>query len=44
MTNGSLIGPNAYSLAMGFAERPQQAFWLVDSERGCCQMTPVWVD
>ena len=43
VTNGSLIGTNGYSLSLGFSEPPQQAFWLVDYERGPCQMSPIWV-
>lgn len=42
--NGSLIGPSAYSLSLGYAERPKQAFFLVDKHRGKCQSTPIWVE
>jgi len=42
--NGSLIGYNAYAMSIkATPERPQQAFYLVDSKHGktCC--SPLWV-
>lgn len=43
VVNGSLIGAAPYGMR-GFAhERPAQAFFLVDSERGKCMSTPVWI-
>lgn len=33
VTNGSLIGPSAYAQAFAY-EQPQQAFFLIDAERG----------
>lgn len=42
MVNGSLIGPSAYSLRMGFApERPQQMFRLLDAQYGFTTCAPV---
>lgn len=44
VTNGSLIGFGGYSQWIRAAyEVPQQAFYLFDSERGKCQVTPIWV-
>lgn len=43
IVNGSLIGPSEYSLRFGH-EAPAQGFYLVDSHRGQCQQTPIWVD
>jgi hypothetical protein len=44
ITNGSLIGFNPYAMSLGCTpEDPQQAFWLIDSERGVCMQTPIWV-
>jgi hypothetical protein len=44
VTNGSLIGPNAYSMSLGCKpEKPQQAFFLIDSKMGVCQQTAIWV-
>lgn len=42
--NGSLIGysPYAFHVKAQF-EPPQQSFYLVDSRRGRCQSTPIWV-
>jgi hypothetical protein len=43
--NGSLIGYGAFSLAIkADMQRPEQAFALIDSRHGKCQMTPIWVD
>lgn len=45
MVNGSLIGPTAYSLQLGFPpERPQQIFRLVDKKRGLTGFFPVLID
>lgn len=41
--NGSLIGVTPYSIGFGI-EPPQQSFYLVDSVRGPCCSTPIWVD
>lgn len=45
IVNGSLIGYGAYSdwLPSAAPEPAQQAFFLVDSKRGLCQQTPIWV-
>jgi hypothetical protein len=44
VVNGSLIGFSPYSVAIkaGF-EPARQAFFLLDSRRGICQQTPLWV-
>lgn len=43
--NGSLIGPTAYGLKLGFApERPQQLMRCIDSERGFTISAPVLTD
>ncbi len=44
LVNGSLIGYGGYSqwIRAGF-EPPQQMFYLLDSKRGKCQVTPLWV-
>ena len=43
--NGSLIGPTAYGLKLGFApERPQQLLRFLDSERGWTGAFPVLTD
>ena len=45
LVNGSLIGYNAFAQSIGAEfEPPQQAFYLLDSRRGKCMVTPVWVD
>lgn len=42
--NGSLIGYNAYAQKIGASpEDPMQAFFLIDKERGLCNMTKIWV-
>lgn len=42
--NGSVIGYNAYAMAMGAnPEPPQQAFYLLDSRRGKTCKSPIWV-
>jgi hypothetical protein len=42
--NGSMIGINPYSMHIKASPEPrQQSFFLVDSERGKCQSTPVWL-
>lgn len=44
IVNGSLIGHSPYSthIKAGY-EAPRQAFFLIDSRRGVCQSTPIWV-
>jgi hypothetical protein len=43
--NGSLIGPTAYSLKLGFSpERPQQLMRFIDSERGFTLSAPILTD
>lgn len=43
--NGSLIGHNAFAVAIRAPyEPPVQSFYLVDSRRGKCCSTPIWVD
>lgn len=45
VTNGSLIGYGPYALSIKAPmEPPRQAFFLIDSERGKCSSTPIWVD
>jgi len=41
--NGSLIGTGPYGMRVGGFEDPRQAFYLVDSKRGPCMTSPVWV-
>lgn len=42
--NGSLIGYNAYALKIGASpEPPAQLAYLLDSQRGKCLQTPIWV-
>jgi hypothetical protein len=42
--NGSLIGYNAYAMAIKATfEPPQQAFHILDSKRGKCCRSPIWV-
>jgi hypothetical protein len=44
VANGSLIGYGPYSQRIGAEiEEPQQFMYLLDSERGKCQSTPLWV-
>jgi len=43
--NGSLIGPTAYGMKLGFApERPQQLLRCIDSERGFTISAPILTD
>jgi hypothetical protein len=43
--NGSLIGPTAYGLKLGFApERPQQLMRFIDSQRGFTISAPILTD
>lgn len=43
--NGSLCGYTPYALSLSCEyERPQQAFYIVDSRRGVCMHTPIWLD
>ena len=45
VSNGSLIGYNEYALSIKAKyEPPQQAFFLIDAERGKRHSTPIWVD
>ena len=42
--NGSMIGIGPYSMSIHAAPEPrQQAFFMVDSERGKCVSAPVWL-
>jgi hypothetical protein len=44
MVNGSLVGPSAYGMRLGFPpERPQQIFRLLDSKRGWTMSAPILV-
>lgn len=44
IVNGSLIGPSAYTVRIkAEMEEARQAFALIDSAHGVCQMTPVWL-
>jgi len=44
ITNGSLIGYSEYSMAIGADyERPQQAQFLIDSQRGVREWPAIWV-
>jgi hypothetical protein len=43
--NGSLVGSNGFSMAMGFPhEHPQQTFFLIDSMYGRSTITPIFID
>lgn len=43
--NGSLIGYNGFAMGIkATPEPPQQAFYLLDSKRGKCNKTPLWVN
>jgi hypothetical protein len=43
--NGCLIGPNAYSIAGGFAaQRPSQTTAIVDSRRGFVDVTQIFAE
>jgi hypothetical protein len=43
--NGSLIGPTAYGMKLGFApEKPQQVMRFIDSERGFTISAPIFTD
>jgi len=45
VVNGSLIGHNPFAVAIRAPfEHPRQAFFLMDSRRGKCCNTPIWVD
>lgn len=42
--NGSLIGYNEFAMGIkATPEKPAQAFYLLDSKRGKCCKTPIWV-
>lgn len=42
--NGSLIGYSPFALRIAAEyEEPAQAFFLIDSKRGKCMATPIWV-
>jgi len=44
LVNGSVIGYNAYAMAIkATPEPPQQAFYLLDSKRGKTCKSPIWV-
>jgi hypothetical protein len=44
IANGSLIGMSAYGMSVGaHFEDPEQGFYLLDSLRGLCEFTPIWV-
>jgi hypothetical protein len=44
ITNGSLVGYGPFSQRVKATfEPPQQAFCLIDSRRGVCQSTPIWI-
>ncbi len=44
MVNGSLIGFGPFSQWIGASpEPPQQLSYMLDSRRGKCQVTPIWV-
>jgi hypothetical protein len=44
LVNGSVIGYNAYAMAIkATPEPPQQAFYLLDSKRGKTAKSPIWV-
>ncbi len=44
LVNGSLIGYGPFSQWIGASpEPPQQLMYMLDSKRGKCQVTPVWV-
>lgn len=43
--NGSLVGSNGYSMALGLPhEQPQQTFFLIDSKYGRSMITPIFID
>ena len=45
VVNGSLIGYSEYAFSIGAEyEPPQQAFYILDSERGKTNFAPIWVD
>ena len=44
LVNGSLIGYGPFSQWIGASpEPPQQLTYMLDSKRGKCQVTPIWV-
>lgn len=44
VVNGSLVGYNEYALHGSYEyEPPQQGFFVIDSRRGKCLSTPIWV-
>jgi hypothetical protein len=44
VVNGSVIGFNAYAMSIkATPEPPQQFFYLLDSKRGKCCKSPIWV-
>jgi len=45
VVNGSLCGYGPYAVSIGAKfERPQQAFFLMDSQKGKTASYPVWLD
>jgi hypothetical protein len=43
VVNGSLIGAAPYGIRFAAHERPAQAFFLVDSEKGKCMSNRIWI-
>jgi hypothetical protein len=43
VVNGSLIGTAPYGMRVAGHENPAQAFFMIDSKRGPCMHTPIWV-
>lgn len=44
VVNSSLIGTSAYGMAVGAYEQACQASYLIDSKRGKCMSTALWVE
>jgi hypothetical protein len=44
VVNGAMIGYSAYGMSVkARKEAPAQAFYLLDSKRGKCHTTPIWI-
>lgn len=43
VVNDSLIGASPFGARVGRFAHPAQAYYMVDSKRGKCQSTPIWV-
>jgi len=44
-TNASLVGYNEFAISKNFEyEKPSQTFYLIDSKRGKCMPTRIWVE